>query len=398
MIDHRLNMRPASFRGVRFEVDTDTREGYGRHVVVHEYVKGEQHATEDLGRKVGRIKFTAYIAGDDAYARRDALISACTAPGPGTLILPTGTARQVNCIAATTNDERLKLGYVGVDLEFVEKGAQIGPIGVSIGNRVLASLLTGLGAAISAAVSGRADWSIANPGVVAETAANAVALVETVRAAVVTDAEASADLFARLQDLNARVAPDLANAERVSVWLAEMVEVADDIAENSEPDLRAVEWRAALSDATVLVPASKSPVLSNALAPSARGAVAVECLALCEYARAVADRTYLDRQSALEARTMLREESEPALVRIGRSLGEECYFIAARAVSLACDHLAETALTLKPIVVVDTHKVIPSTLAAWAIYADPSRAQDLVHRNAVSTPLIMPRQFEALAE
>ena len=39
----------------------------------------------------------------------------------------------------------------------------------------------------------------------------------------------------------------------------------------------------------------------------------------------------------------------------------------------------------------------PSTALAWSLYADPTRAPELVARNRVGTPFHMPATFEALA-
>ena len=39
----------------------------------------------------------------------------------------------------------------------------------------------------------------------------------------------------------------------------------------------------------------------------------------------------------------------------------------------------------------------PSTALAWRLYGDPARAEDLVARNRVATPLFMATNFEALA-
>lgn len=396
----RQTMRPASFRGVPFEVDTDQATGFGRHVVVHEYVNAEDHATEDLGRRAGRIKLTAYLPdarfGADAYARRDALVAACTAKGPAMLVLPSGRPRQVRCISIDTSDDRNKQGYVRAELEFVDVGAALGPVGLPIGNRILQSLLQGLPAALGAAVVERADWTLAQRDQLSITAVNGVALVETVRAGVPLDVEAATEIFTTLQDLTTAIA-SLSGAEATGAWIEAVADAAAAISDAAEPLDLAPAWRDALAAAPAIHPATKSPALSRAIAPQQRGAVAIEALALCEYARAQANREYRDRQTAIDARTALRAVAEPALQRIGASLGEEPHAIAAQAVSLACAHIAAIALDLKPIVVVETARTIPSTLAAWAMYGDPARAEDLVRRNRIATPLLMPRAFEALA-
>ncbi|WP_334472422.1 DNA circularization protein [Arsenophonus sp. PmNCSU2021_1] len=81
------NLRPASFRGVPFQVEDD--EGtFGRRVQVHEYPNRDKPYTEDLGRATRRFTINAYLVGDDFFDVRDRLIVAIDTPGPGTLVHP----------------------------------------------------------------------------------------------------------------------------------------------------------------------------------------------------------------------------------------------------------------------------------------------------------------------
>ncbi|MFT8210855.1 MAG: DNA circularization protein [Symbiopectobacterium sp.] len=80
-------LRPASFRGVPFQVEDD--EGtLGRRVQVHEYPNRDKPYTEDLGRATRRFSISAYLVGDDFFEARDRLIVAIDTPGPGTLVHP----------------------------------------------------------------------------------------------------------------------------------------------------------------------------------------------------------------------------------------------------------------------------------------------------------------------
>ncbi|BAN97989.1 phage tail/DNA circulation protein [Plautia stali symbiont] len=81
------NLRPASFRGVPFQVEDD--EGtFGRRVQVHEYPNRDKPYTEDLGRATRRFTINAYLIGNDFFEDRDRLIVAIDTPGPGTLVHP----------------------------------------------------------------------------------------------------------------------------------------------------------------------------------------------------------------------------------------------------------------------------------------------------------------------
>lgn len=84
----RANLRPASFRGVPFEVDSGTAK-FGRRNAEHEYPQRDVGFVEDLGRGLRRFQIVGFVLGDDWQAKRDALIEACERGGPGKLVHPT---------------------------------------------------------------------------------------------------------------------------------------------------------------------------------------------------------------------------------------------------------------------------------------------------------------------
>lgn len=81
------NLRPASFRGVPFEVDSDERSA-GRRVEVTEFAKRDRPAFEDFGAKLRRLSIEAVLVGDDAVAQAARLEQALCQPGSGILIHP----------------------------------------------------------------------------------------------------------------------------------------------------------------------------------------------------------------------------------------------------------------------------------------------------------------------
>src|SRR5215207_3382694 len=88
----RDNLRPASWRGISFQVSSDDAE-FGRNVAVHEFVQRDKPYVEDLGRKTRRNKVEAWICANEAnnfnpWPQRDALIEAVERGGVGTLVHP----------------------------------------------------------------------------------------------------------------------------------------------------------------------------------------------------------------------------------------------------------------------------------------------------------------------
>lgn len=120
----RLNLTPASFRGVQFHVETNELGG-GRRDVVHEFPNRDTPYSEDLGRRARRFSVTGYIVGPTYTINRDALIAALEQEGAGTLILPTQSAQQVQVDHYTNIEQRTRGGMCTVEMTFSEAGQAI---------------------------------------------------------------------------------------------------------------------------------------------------------------------------------------------------------------------------------------------------------------------------------
>lgn len=123
------NLREASFRGARFEVD-DVEASGGRRVVLHEYPLRDTPYSEDLGRRAREFSVRGYIVQgrtyDYASARAD-LLKALEAYGAGELVHPWhGEVRVV------VDDYRLREtteqgGLLELDIRFREAGQLTNP-------------------------------------------------------------------------------------------------------------------------------------------------------------------------------------------------------------------------------------------------------------------------------
>lgn len=149
-----LTLRPASFRGVPFHVDEESIPKSGRRIAVHKWVKAESHGTEDFGRLPRAFRIKAYVASDAADTEGRALIEACSAKGAATLVLPFWGGHQVRCETFGGSWNKDRLGYLGIELEFVEAGRdQSGFPAIPIGDRITASVLDRLSGLVSEALS-----------------------------------------------------------------------------------------------------------------------------------------------------------------------------------------------------------------------------------------------------
>lgn len=88
------DLSPASFRGVRFLVPSDTAEE-GRNAIHHNYPDAGFRYIEDNGLHAPEFKISAVLAGDNLPAKYKALRAALNRPGPGLLRHPWYGAQHV---------------------------------------------------------------------------------------------------------------------------------------------------------------------------------------------------------------------------------------------------------------------------------------------------------------
>lgn len=143
MTTWRDQLQPASFRGVRFEVDSDTSPA-GRRTQTHEFVQRDQPYVEDLGRQTREFKVTAFVIGADCYTKRDALLAALDTPGPGELVHPHFGKLNVTAGDCSVSHERREGGMARFELVFIEAGEKGFPVGTPNTSRQLVKAKGGL--------------------------------------------------------------------------------------------------------------------------------------------------------------------------------------------------------------------------------------------------------------
>ena len=127
MSDWRKQLQPASFKGVPFEVLSDSST-FGRRIQVHEFVQRDKPFCEDLGRVTRRFSVNAFFGGDDCLDQRDAFLAAIDEDPTGELILPAWGAMQATAMPGSVDHSREDGGVVWISLEFVESGDKGYPV------------------------------------------------------------------------------------------------------------------------------------------------------------------------------------------------------------------------------------------------------------------------------
>ena len=116
-IDWQSTQWQASFKGVPFAVDTDTRSG-GRRIHVHEFPDRELWANEDLGRLRQQVDVVGYVTGDRSDEWAEILFAACTSPGYATLYLPMRVPMPAHCIQVKSSFNAERMGRIDFNMRF----------------------------------------------------------------------------------------------------------------------------------------------------------------------------------------------------------------------------------------------------------------------------------------
>ncbi|MGX9981983.1 hypothetical protein [Methylobacterium fujisawaense] len=178
---------------------------------------------------------------------------------------------------------------------------------------------------------------------------------------------------------------------------AALVSATQALARDAAPGDAAASLYAAARATRSCAPSSASPSLTRAYGLARALCVSLEAACLGEAFLAEARSDFGDRQAASAARDRITAALDAAVDRIAAALGQPAAFLLTSAAGQTCAHLVDLTGSLQPLVQVAAARSMPSTAAAWSLYAAPARAPELVARNRVGTPFHMPATFEAVA-
>jgi prophage DNA circulation protein len=149
--------QPASFKGVSFLVNTETKTG-GKKTVTHEYVGSDKRFTEELGLLPPLFTIEAKVHGEDAIQQRLELEKILDEPGLGTLIHPIYGAVEVKSTTYIVNSNQTDVGEFRFSLNFETTEAivtlDVAPATVSTVSDNAGNARTALDNAMEAAILG----------------------------------------------------------------------------------------------------------------------------------------------------------------------------------------------------------------------------------------------------
>lgn len=383
----RNSLLPASFRGVEFHVDASELE-FGRRVQLHEFPLRDRPYAQDLGRRARMVAVEGYVIGADYMNRRNALVQALEAKGDGPLVHPYLGELRVSALTCRLGESAAEGGMARFQIEFAESGDAEFAVTPNTGAAVRA---TADAASEAAAGSFRARHSLAGrPQFVANAATSMLETALGRVQALSRQVQGAAD---RVAGLNRQVEAVLRDATTIVYAPAT---AAQAVASSVRSLLRNVT-----QSPRDVVAAARSffsfGTLWPAIAPStgsrrqqavnqAEMVRLVVVTALSEAARASTTLQFDSFQEAIALRDELAEVMDSVML----DGADDATYDALRALRAAVVRdISARGGDLARLVAWTPRATMPALLAAQAIYADGSQAEELLLRNRIRHPLFL---------
>ncbi|MFC0683098.1 DNA circularization protein [Novosphingobium clariflavum] len=428
---------PASFRGVPFAVTESDALG-GRRIALHQYPGRDKPWAEDMGRAPRRFRLRGFVLDGDVrlgglpvVLLRATLISAIEKKGSGTLIHPTLGSMEVVVERASISEGLGANSYSEVELEFVESGAQTFPTTSVTAklNEIAAIALKAASAVETAAllystylsggsrdeaVTAAANWS----GTVSSAAVDATAMHRIVAQLSGNYGRYSAGANAGLSGSNsspytsgtsvADIIP-IASANRQATIdaAATFVEAATEVDLSAASSV--INAADSMFDALVTScadPADAIRLLLGIMGTATLGlgnamsdAIAQVVLRSAAAALTTAAASY-QPQSVDDAATRISEIGsvlDALMLTAADARADACSAALRQCRGAIATDLRNRGGTLAQMRTFKFAAALPSLVLAQSIYADATRAAQLVTQANPPHPLFMPASFQALA-
>ncbi|MDY0882310.1 DNA circularization protein [Dongia soli] len=395
----RDSLRPASFRGAPFFVGKTGGQG-GRRLAKHEYPLRDEPFQEDMGRATRQFTLSGYVLGDDYMPARDALIRACEAPGPGTLVHPYRGELQVALETFSYSETAEEGGICRFDLSFVEAGERKFPApAVNTRNSVFAAADQSTEASLSA-FDQIYEW-LQLPDFVIQTAVNGVADLAAVLAGQVQSVTSvPTELAADFADATRRLAVTTESIVRSADLGSTLAGTLSLFRLQTADAAQAMRGLQALRDwqVSILAPVYQTAMRDREAANAAAITALVREVAVAEQARAATSRPLSSYQEAVAVRDALVADLEEVIVGAGDRGDDNAYLALTGLQATVTEDLTQRGANLKRIVFTETGRSLPSLVVAHRLYQDIDRESDLIGRNPSPHPGWMKRRLETLSQ
>ena len=391
----RERLRPASFRGIRFYVESADLSAE-RRVQTHEFPYQDAPAHEDLGARPDEISLEAYVLGDDYLDILDNLEAALRRVGPGELVHPTsGSIRVVVKRFTLRHDTRdANLARIQIEAQKTRPTEIRERRTTSRGERQASMQLASQEVEAIAAQEFEVRLQTGGPEFTRTPVAATVGALgtELTQLGLAGGASVTPTYLAEVQAMADGVLDSIENPTGLATEVQGLIERISG----------AYESRLAAFEAYGVLGTVKAPVVRGGSSQAAVGrenAQATETLiqstALARQALELGDIPWLSREAALEAR-------DRVILAIDRAS-----LVASDQVYLELRKLAATVTNAVPgpegeipsLEPVQLGESVPALVLSQRLYGTSAREQEIVDRNSVRHPGFVPagRVLEVVA-
>ncbi len=377
-------LRPASFRGVSFFVDSSKFSG-GRRGVTHEFPGRDEPYREDLGRKARGYPVEAYLVGKDYMVARNELITALEKEGSGELIHPYYGKVIVSVDGDfDVSESSAEGGFVKFSLKFIESGKVNFPT-------ASADTKFQLGAAASAVnAAAKSDFDKAlsvakQPGFIAEAATAKVQgfadQMSSYTSNVSGEAADIANLAFSIRNLKSS-ARDLLNSPSVlSEQMANSFSLLK-AAANPSDVLASAKKMFGFGDSDSAIPATTNTRAVQQTNQTQMNSY-TQVLAVSTASVAAADVTYTSTNEAIASRDDLTAQIDK-LMESGVS--DDTYSALQVLRTTVTRAVPQPGQDLATVTEFTPDATIPSIVLAYRLYGSQDLEQDIIDRNKIAHP------------
>lgn len=372
---------PGSFRDVPFlYVDSDGE--LGRRVAVFEYPGRDIPYVEDMGKKARTWSLEIVVAGKSYMMDRNALITALSDPGPGTLVHPTLGDLTVSVLSARGPVESTREGGTArFSVTFIESGAPQYPLH-AVDNRAITSdaadkVAQKAGQQMTDAVdvSGQ-DFTLT------DAVAQVTAFVDSVKAGIakISEIVSNSDIMKAITDISA-AASDLIRAP-MDLYMG-IQDIFNDIVTAVTNPLDAFNALrdffdfAGTPDSIPLTTSARITQAEN----KAQIAYAMTVAASVSASKAASLAEYTSQGEADTVREILADQMDALSLTASSQLFEALMDLRAAIISDLASRPG-----LPGLLTVTLPEDTPALVLAYRLYDDADRADEIVSRNAIAHP------------
>lgn len=378
------NLRPASFRNIRFFIDT-SQFNTGRRLAFHEYPDRDEPFAEDLGRVGRTFKVEGHILGDEYFETKRQLIEACEKEGPGELIHPYYGTRQVVCGPFSIDEDTKEGGIAKVSFQFYEAGDNRFPKEIEDKVQKLAE--------VSATATAASTNKFANKFNVIKLAGYAV---NTARASVeqaaqfyenatkdlTAAAEGLADLAFSIRNLRAEVNDLLQSPAKLAQRLLDSFELLE-----AALSLPAGKYRAVLNFVTLTTPFTAGPVETPTRLREADNANVFDSFMHEAAVAQAVNIVPLLELSSLDDAIKIRQELRDQIEIILNTTDDDDVFVAFKDLNAQLSRVLPDADSDLPNVQKYTPPQVVNSLAlTYDLFENLDSEADLIERNNIQNP------------